>query len=283
MTTTRAQFRTHIGKALGRRYYVSSTTVGTSTATQVVDTKRNEARSEWDGAEILVGSDRVTVRGSEPSSGRIYLDRALSGGAPATGTAYELLKGWTFNDIDEATDWAHANCYPALYLPVNDTATTETTGTSIYALTESWRSITQVRREVDGSANPIEYEVLFEGNDYFLRHGTAGLVYEANYTTKTGINLHFIGRGILTIDSSDASTSLAPWQVIVPGALHYLYDKGINADESVMTQRLDQEAQRQLQLFEEAKKTYRMMPQRLTARLPRVDITNDGSSARDTF
>lgn len=284
MTTARSAYRAAIGKRCGRGLYVASTTTGTSTTSQIVDSARTEFPKAFDGAQIYFASATAPkvalIKGG--SEGRLFLDTAL-GSIPASGAAYEIFKGLTLDDYNDAIDFAHADAYPSQYLAINSFATEETTGTSIYALAEAWRSITQVRREIDGSSSPVQYEVLSEGNDYFIRMGTAGLVYEANYTTKTGIALHFQGKGILTIDTTDASTSVAPLQLIVHGALHYLYSKGSNADELALGQKFDKKAQEHLALFEQAKMTYRMRPQRITASLPRVDITNDGSSARETF
>jgi hypothetical protein len=107
--------------------------------------------------------------------------------------------------------------------------------------------------------------------------GTTGLVFEANYTTKTGLVLHFVGKAVMTLGASDASTSSAPVQVIVPGALHYLYSKGSNADELALGQKFDAKAKEQLGLFNQARRTFRMRQQTITARIPRVEITNDGS------
>lgn len=279
MATARSVFRTHIGRALGRRYFASSTTTGTSTTTQLVDSLRTDDADEWDGATVYVASatapKTAIVRGT--SEGRIFLDTPL-GSAPASNSPYLLLKGFTLDDYDEGIDFAHAESWPQLYLPVNDKTTfIETTGTIEYALTEAWRDITKVRRELVNSS-PLRYQDLVEGADYEIRMGTAGLVYEAKYDPVTGANLHFIGKATLTISSADADTSLAPWQVITPGALAWLYEKGANPDEAALATRFAQEAQKQMALFEAAKQRYAFPRSRRTAMVPMIEITNDGSS-----
>lgn len=281
MSYSRTALRSLIGARLGRRYYLSAVTTGTSTVNRILDTKRTESADEWDGATIYftaaTAPKETLVRGSAPENGYLYLDTDL-GSVPAIGATYELTKGFTITDYNDAIDWALAESYPSVYLPVNDYATTETTGTSLYSLNEAWREITQVRRQIDGSSAPVEYEVLSEGTDYVIRHGVSGLVYESNYTTKTGLVLHFVGRGLPTLAAADASTTIVPAPLIVHGALAYLYDKGSSADEIAMGQKFEQEAQKHLALFEKAKATYRMRPQAITARIPRIEITNDGSS-----
>jgi hypothetical protein len=286
VSTTRIALRALVGARLGRRYYVTAVTTGTSTVNRILDTKRTEPADEWDGSTIYftagTAPKEALVKGGAPENGYLFLDTDL-GSVPSVGATYEILKGYSITDLNDAIDWALAESYPALYLPVNDFATAEVTGTSLYSLAEAWRSITQVRRKISGSSSPVQYEVLSEGNDYFLRHGTAGLVYEANYTTETGITLHFTGRGYPTLDAADASTTIVPSQLIVHGALAYLYDKGSSADEVSMGQKFEQEAQKHLQLFERAKSTYRMRPQRITASFPRMSITNDGSSVEGNW
>jgi hypothetical protein len=282
MTIARSAYRAAIGKRLGRSLYISSSTTGTSTVNEIVDSTRTEFPAKFDGASVYFASvtapKTAIVRGGDPT-GRLFLDSDL-GSVPANPSAYEGIVGWTFDDLNDSIDWAHADAYPALYLPINDTSTTESDNVYTYTLTESWRSISEVWREIANSS-PTQYERIFEGSDYVIRHGASGLEYEALYTPTTGVNLRFVGSGYATIGSSDASTSIAPLQLIVPGALAYLYGKGSNADELAPGQKFDKKAEEQMALFERAKSTYRMRPQALTARMPRVGVTNDGSNVLD--
>lgn len=285
MSTTRTALRAALGKLCGRGVYASSATTGTSTTTEIVDTGRTEFPDAWNGASIYFSSatapKTAIVAGGDPI-GRLYLTTAL-GSVPASLSAYELFKGLTFDDYNDAIDWACAEAYPHLYLPINDTTTvTEVDATLTYALNESWRFISQVRRQMEG-ISPTSYQALFEGQDYVLRHGPAGLEYETFITPKTGIKLHFVGRGVATLAAADASTTILPSQVIIPGALHYLYSKGSNADELAIGQKFDKKAQEQLALFEKAKMTFRMRPQTITARLPRIQIVNDGSTVANDW
>jgi hypothetical protein len=275
MATTRAQFRTHIGKALGRRYYASSTTTGTSTVNELVDSKRTEHRSEWDGAAILISGQRTLVRGGQPESGRLLLDTDLSS-PPATGTAYELLKGWTFDDLDEAIDWAHAEAWPHLFLPVDDTATVEVASQNVYALAEAWRSITRILRQDKDSA-PTTYSELRPGHDYELRAGAAGFSLELFYTPEAGRKLRVVGRSLLTIGAADASSSTAPWQVITPGSLAWVYDKGADAAEDALRRTFEEEAGKKLAEFEAAKRRYTMPRETPRARTFRMVTVNTGS------
>ena len=279
MTIARTAYRQHIGRALGRSYWVESTATSTAaTADEVIDTARTEPPDTWDGATILVGTSEATVRGSDPKTGRLFLDSLLGGGATASATAYKLLKGFTITDLDEAIDWAFSECYPHVFDPINDNTTVEeVTNTLTYTLTEAWRDITEVRREVRG-ANPTDYATL-PRSWYEIRQGTAGLQFEAiAYTPETGINLWFIGKAIPTLAAAAASTSLLPWQLVVPGALSWLYEKGTDPSESALSARFAQEAQKQLALFEAAKMRYATPRTRRKAWTPGIDAVNDGAS-----
>lgn len=285
MATSRLTFRQEIGRAIGRRYYQASTLTGTSTVNELVDSKRTESRSEWDGASVYVSSatspNETIVRGS--SDGRIFLDTDL-GSVPAISSAYELLKGWTFGDMNEAINFSHRGAYPALYDPLDDdTTVTETVGIVKYTLDLTWRRIASVRRKINGS-NPVRYETLVPGYHYDLRRSGTGWVYEPLYDPDiTGLNLHFNGEKIPTIGSTDASTSEMPIEVVLPSALYWLYTKGANPDEAAMSARFDQEAQMQAQMAQVAKDRYRMPRQRTVARVGVIGVTNTGATARDGF
>lgn len=281
MTTTRAVFRERIGDVLGRRYYVASTTTGTSTVNEIVDSTRTEYAAEWDGATIYVSSvtapKTALVRGT--SVGRIFLDTDL-GSAPANGSAIEMVKGFTFDDLNDAIDYGHQASYPYLWLPVTDkTTVTETTGTDEYTLPEAWRVIHEVRRQQVGTSSPVEYSTLRLGIDYELFWGTAGLVYRALNTTATGTKLWFIGEGYATIGASDASTSIANLEIVKHGALYWLYDKGVNPDEAALKESFQKEAEKEMALWDDAKRRFgipRITKQRV--RRPAIAVYNDGTT-----
>lgn len=284
MATTRALFRTHVGRGLGRNYFVSSTTTGISTANEIVDTARTEYEGHWAGSAIYVASataPRTALVRGNATTGRLFLDTDL-GSAPASGSVYELYKGFALAIFDEAIDWAHGECYPDLYGPVDDSTTVSETTALTYTLPEAWRDIVQVRREVTGT-NPVRYERMLRGFEYDIRQGTAGLVLQLNYIPLSGTKLHVVGRSIPTLGTADSDTSLLPWQVITPGALAYLYENGSNPDELAVGQKFAQEAQKQLALFERAKQRYAMPREGRTAITPRLEVLNTGSSVPGRF
>ncbi len=288
--TTRKTYRQKVGSNLGRNYWDLSTVVGTATVNQIPDTKRTEYPAFWDGASIkVVGSNEVYLRGGGGSirtgTGILYTDRALSGGIPANGTEYEILKGWTFADMDDALDWAFDQTYPEFFTPVNDSSTVaEVANVLSVTLTATWKHIAEVRRERTKDAVPAFYDPLIEGRDYRIGHASTGaLTFEWLYTPVAGTNLQFVGRGSPTLASTDAGTGTPdiPWQVIVPGALHYLYEKGINADEAAgaINKKFSDEADRQLALFEKRKMEFRMRPQMpRRAMFPVISERSDGTT-----
>ena len=285
MSNTRATLRQRVGEALGRRYYVASTTTGTSTVNEIVDAKRTENRLEWDGASIyftgLTAPNEAVVRGgTDGAAGRLYLDTDLGVG-PNSGAFYELVKGYTFNDLNQSLDFAHRDAYPSLYDALDDdTTVTETIGTIKYALNIAWQRVGAVRRQIYGS-NPVRFRELQRGVDYELRRAATGIVFECLYDPDvTGLRLHFTGEKIPTLGSGDASTSDLPIEVVVPAALCWLYTKGANPDEASMAQRFDQEAQQQAALSRQAKQDFRMPRQATAARIPRIGTVNDGSTVR---
>ena len=246
MTTTRAQYRAHIGKALGRNYYIASTTTGTSAdANEIVDAARTENDDFWNGATVRIGSDDRPLRGgagvNTNRSPTLYVDRALSS-RPQTGTAYEVLKTWTFTDVDEAIDDALASLWPQFYDPVDDiTTVVEASGTLQYPLPATWMEVDLVQRQIV-SSSPIRYRDLRLGFDYELRDDAASRVILLNYLPFAGTAVRIFAKAIPTLGATDASTSIHPWQVVVPGALAYLYQKGANADQGSLSQAFDRKA-----------------------------------------
>jgi len=286
VTTQRSEFRQRVGRALGRNFYDISTTANGSTANQIVDPKRTERPAHWDGAAIKVGTEaEVFVRGGGGSintgSGIIYLDRALTG-SPANGTSYEIVKGWTMQDLADAIDWAHKNTWPHFYLPILDTTTvTEAANTISYTGAAAWQAITRVSREEIKGGVPAWYTEIIEDTDYrIVLDSTGSLVIELLYTPEAGRKVKVEGKQWMSIGSTDASTSIVPWEVIVPGALHYLYEKGISPDQmnAAMRAAFDKEAEKQLNLFKTRCVEFRMRSPRRRATFPFISESNIGNS-----
>lgn len=257
MTTTRASYRAHIGRALGRNFYYSGTTTGISAnANEVVDSARTEHDDFFNGAYLRIGSDDRPLRGgagvNTNRSPTLFVDRALSS-TPQSGVAYEVLKTWSFTDVDEAIDDALASMYPYFYDPVDDATTVaEVTGTVQYALPATWQEIGLVQRKIADSS-PVRYGDLIPGSDYDIRDDAASRVIILNYSPYTGLTVRIFAKAIPTLGSSDASTSIHPWQVVVPGALAWLYTKGANPDQGGLSRQFEQKAIQAQALFERRK------------------------------
>src|SRR3990167_238733 len=280
MSSARSAIRALIGNGLARGYYVSSTLTALSTTRQLIDSKRVEEREFWNGASLKISSQEVRVSGGS-GEGRLYLDGTLTG-APASATAYEMVKGWTIADMDRGIDEALRWGYPWIYLPVNDRATnSETTGTTEITLTATWKEIKYVRREIVGSS-PQRWIILVEGRDYTIRVGTSGaLVFEMLYDPVTGTDLHFIGESIMTLAAADASTCAADDQVIIEGALWWLYKKGIQPDEPSLSASFDQKASEHQTLFTAARAQSAMPRETRPVQTPHLVFRNDGRSVRE--
>ena len=289
--TTRQEYRHKVGRSLGREYWDVSTVGSGSTTTEIVDARRTEFPAFWDGASLYVdGLAEVPLRGGggaiRSASGKLYTDRALSG-TPSAATQYEVLKGWTFADMDDALDWAFANAYDEFFTPINDSSTvSETENVLSVTLTATWKSVTAVRRERTKDASPAFYDPMIEGKDYRIGHAATGaLTLEWLKAPVTGYNIQIVGKGLPTLASGDtgAGTPDIPWQVIVPGAKHYLFDKGISADllGSKVAKKFQDAALQELALFEKRKTEYRMRP--LTVRrvsFPVITELNDGNTVQ---
>lgn len=259
---TRAVYRSHIGRALGRDYYVSSTTTAASAnAKEIVDSARTEHDDHWNGATARISSqDRPVLGGSGVDTNRspiIYLDRALSG-TPAISTNYELLKTWTFTDVDESIDDALANMYPYFYDPIDDITTIVEAANDIeYDLPATWKEVFAIERQIPNS-NPVRYTRLARTVDYDIREAAASNIIILRYLPLVGRALRVFAKAIPSLGTTDASTSIHPWQVVVPGALHFLYAKGGNPDAGSLTQRWQQESARNLAIFEKRKQEFHM-------------------------
>lgn len=286
VTTQRSEFRARVGRALGRHWYDSSTTATGSTVNKIVDPKRTERPAHWDGASIKVGTEaEVFVRGGGGSinagSGMIYLDRDLTG-APTNGTAYEIIKGWTLQDLIDAIDWAHRNTWPHFYLPYRDVAAiTEVANTIEYPLPVDVQAVTRIWREDVKGQTPSWYTEKFEDVEYRLTVNAAGtLVVELLFTPEAGRKIKVEGRQWMSIGAADTATSIVPWEVIVPGSLHYLYDKGISPDQmnSALRATFDAEAEKQLSIFKTRCVEFKMRTPRRRGSFPIIGETNLGNT-----
>ncbi len=287
MATTRAQYRSHIGRALGRNYWDSSTVGAGCTVNKLFDPKRTEYAAFWDGASLLVSGEEVYVRGgggpNQRGTGVLFLDRDLAG-APVNGTAYEILKGWTFADVDESLDFSFGHTYPEFRQSTTDISVAlEVANQLVYPLTSTWERVVAVEREALKGSTPAWYYDLYEGTDYRITVSDAGaLQLEIMFTPEAGRKIRIRAESRPSIASGDAGVGTVdiPWQVITPGALHYLYDKGIEADETAgsLRQVFSEEAQRQLALFEQRKTEYRPHIQRRRGAFPVIGERNDGTS-----
>ena len=284
VTTQRSEFRQRVGRALGRKYYDASTVSTGATVNEIPDPKRTERPAHWDGASIKVGTEaEVYVRGGGGSintgTGLLCLDRDLAG-VPTNGTAYEILKGWTFQDLADSLDWAHKNTWPHFFLPIYDTSTiAEIANTLSYPGPVAWQTITKVSREQVKGATPAWYEEKFEGSEYRIEIDASGnLVLQLLYTPDAGRKIKVEGRQFMTLGAADTSSSVVPWEVIVPGALHYLYDKGISADEmnTALRATFAQESDKQLAIYEQRKVQFKMRQPTRRASFPIISETNTG-------
>lgn len=219
---------------------------------------RTEHDEHWNGATIRVGTaDRPVRGGAGVNTGRtptVFLDHDLPS-TPAISTNYELLKAFTFTDVDEAIDNTLANMYPYFYDPVDDSTTViEADSVLEYALPSTWREIYKVEREILNSS-PTRYRHLSPG-EYLLREGPTTMVVILQYFPFTGVNLRFGARALPVLGTSDSASSIHPYQVVTPGALAYLYEKGGNPDAGNLSQRWVQEGQRQAAIFERRRREF---------------------------
>lgn len=279
MANTRKQFRTAVGKALPRGYYAEGTTDAGTTADQIKDADRVEHDAYWDGASLLVGGNERIVQGGSAKGNLLFLEVALAS-APVDGSAYELVKGFTFAQFNEAIDRAHERSYPQLYNAIDDkTTVSETKDVLEYTLNDAWRDITMVLREIEGSS-PARFRGILAPSDYDLIQTNTGLKFFTKYQpTKTGLKLWFVGKGLMTIGAADTATSLAPIELIKHGALWWLYENH-PPDELLSGQRHEAEANKHLQLFEKLKLEVPMLRQPRRARTPRLTwISTRGTTA----
>ena len=275
MTTTRAQYRQHGGKALGRNYYLSSTTTSASSnANEILDSARTENDDFWNGATVRIGSDDRPLRGgagvNTNRTPSLFVDRALSS-TPGNGTAYEVLKTWTFTDFDEATDDSLASMWPHFYDPVDDISIIETAGQLQYTLPTTWMEIGLIQRQIVAS-NPARYRDMTAGYEYVVRDDPAGRVLILNYLPFAGTVIRIFARAIPTLGASDASTSIHPWQVVVPGMLAYLYQKGANADQGALSTSFDRKAVFYATLFEKRKAQFHQHRPAIPAAYPVIGV-----------
>lgn len=239
--TTRAEFRKAVGRDLGRRFYLTGAVASGSTTDELVVTTMNAYEAEWDGATLRINGEEVLVRGTAP--GRIFLDVALSNGAPTAGAAFEMVKGFTVQDLDDAIDYAFRASYPAIFDPIDDQGVSivEVSGQELYVLPASWQVVTHVMREVKGTASPVLYDPYLEGFDWEIIQTTAGLTYRSRRVTETGVKLWFHGEATAALGAADIDTSRVPLDIVKYGALYWLYQKGTNPDELAINATFDKE------------------------------------------
>lgn len=268
--TTRLEYRQAIGAQL-KEFYVTGTLDAGSTSTQMVDADRTEPRETWAGATMRLQTatpEERLVRGGSPTQGFVWLDRALAAGAPATGVAYEILKGWTLTDFNDAINWACQRAYPMVFEPLDDKTTVVAVANTLeYTLTATWREINEVYEEEQGSS-PTRWRKMGLGLEYDLMPSGVGFIFRlTGVDPVAGLYFRFVGRKILSITALDAATSSLPLELVTAGALAYLFKKGINPDQTALSAGFDKKAKDALVLFEEAKRIFR------TARRPRRAIT----------
>lgn len=283
--TTRLAYRQALGNRL-KSFYVTGTLDAGSTDAQIVDADRTEPRDTWAGATIRLqtatAQERL-VRAGSPAGGLIFLDTRLSD-SPAAAVAYEIVKGWTITDFNDAIDWAFEQMFPTIFEPVDDLTTfAEIAETLEYTLTAAWREVNEVHEEVQGSSPKrwrkmtpgLEYELMPSGVGFILRLTTIDPV--------AGLDFRIVGRKVATIAATDAATSSLPISVVTEGALAFLYRKGLNPDQSALSANFEKKAKEAMTFFEEGKRRYRTPRRPRTAYGPRFAVVNDGSTSEGGF
>lgn len=277
MSSARSALRPLVGGELGRGYYANSTLQAGSTTTELVDIKRVEFDGAWEGATVFIPStgDEAVVAGNDPT-GRLFLAQPLSG-APGT-IAYEILKGWTFTNLNRALGQACSWAYPWAFAVINDAVTkTETSLVPVIALDAAWRKITKIRRQVGTTTTPILWVDLVEGVDYEIRQGAAGLEYESRGSPITGTKLWFMGEGLATIAAPEVSTAArVDDEIIIAGAAWWLYKLGPDPAEAAPG-RWEKKAEAQWAMFQGACRKFGIPREAGKILSPRVTVTNDGS------
>jgi len=284
--TTRAQYRESIGRQLGRSYYAKSTlnAATASTTTTLLDPARTENPDYWNGSSVFIGGvERMVMGGTSKqdaiSNAGIYLDRPLAG-VPALATPYELLKGWQFADMHEGIDRAHTLSYPYLFdtqtVLVNEAADTENV---VASAAGNWRNIGEVNRMDIGATR---YRPLREGYDYKWRVSGGQWLLLPMYTTELGAVLQFIADVPMSFAPGDDTTqSIANIDLIVAGALWWLYDKGANPDEAALQDKWSRESDKWASRFEALKHQFAMPYQgRNKVIRPAVEVVNTGYGDR---
>lgn len=280
--STRATYRQLIGGALGRFYYVKSTTTAVGGTTYLIDKKRTEEPDFWNGGSCLVNGEVVPIRGGQGidntlADPQVMLDFAASG-AIGNAVNYELVKGWTFDDLNASIDHSLAMCYPYIFTTF-DLTVAEITNTADYDLTGSsaWRHIAWVKRQWE-SLSPTQWWVMQDGFHYDIERKTDGTMrLSTKYAAKTGVSFRIHGDQVLTLAAADASTSFVDDDLVVAGALAWLFQKGSNADEAALSGPFKDKAAQHRQNFEMLKRQFAIPREQSKVKRPRVDITNEGT------
>lgn len=252
--TTRQEYRQHAGRAIGRDYYASSTTTTASPdASTIVDVARTEHDTFWNGATLRISSqDRLVRGGAGANTGRsptLTLDRDLTS-TPSISTNYEIVKAFSFTDFDEALDDSLGNLWPYFFDPIDDTSTLTVANTIEYALDANWREIYRVQMQLDTTTTPSRFRDLVPGQHYEIYTDPANMRLHLYNTPQPSLALRIFARAIPSISSNDASTSIHPHHVVVPGMLAYLYRKGANADAGALSQRWEAKAAQAQAVYE---------------------------------
>ena len=273
MTISRQDLRAAIGKELGRSLYLRSVTTGVATTTEnLIDTKRSEDAAYWDGAALYTQGQETVLRGGQGHDNslvdpQLFFDRPIT--LVQSGQTYELLKGWDFGSMNGAIDDAVGALWPELYDPVDDDTTLEVDGNLEYGLAPQWRDIIYVERQLVGT-NPARFERLVLGYHYTIRQDPLNQLYIARYLPKNGVILRFVGWAIPQIGSSDAAETVHPKEVIVAGALAYLYEKGPQADQTAIAPGWERKAALWRDLYEKRKAKFAMSREAYDNLVPQI-------------
>ena len=279
MSTTRLALRGHAGKLLPQGWYVSSTSTAAATRNnEILDATRTENDDFWNGAYArITGQIDSRVRGGAgASTGRtpsVLLDQNLAS-VVAISTNYELLKGWSFAQFDEAIDDALGDSWPYLFDAVDDTSTLLVDQQIEYPLTATWRQVVQVEQEIFNTT-PTRYQLLVPGTGYDIDETASALSLRLRFIPSgslVGLKLRIKARAIPTLGSADASATVHPWQALTPGILANLYRSGPNPAEGALSTRWEKRADAMQALFERRLHRYAITRTPVDTKIPSVRV-----------
>lgn len=280
MTTSRAQLRAHAGKQLPRGYYVSgTTTVAATLNTEIIDANRTENDDYWNGAVARVGTEDRPLRGGAGASTtitpKVFTDVAFTS-AVALSTNYEILKGWSFQQFDEAIDDTLMDSWPYFFDSVDDLGVTVTLADQVieYALPATWRHVQQIEMQIAASV-PTRYQALMPGYAYNIDEQAASLSLRLRFIptgSLVGLKLRIKAHAIPTLAAADSSTTVHPYHVLVPGILANLYRQGVNPDEGALQTRLARQADLMQALFEKRLHRFAIARAPVDTKIPFVSV-----------